>query len=110
MPTAFVVRERVPSFRFEFLVCGLAGPGRTRVDQQHPGPELRPGEAGLSAGRPHTGGDATGATARGPPQGPTRSPVEECAGSARARSPRSGVAQPPGESPAFGRVKKRRDV
>src|SRR5881296_832676 len=46
-------------------------------------------EAGLTRG-----GDAAGATARGPVQAPTTSPVEECVGFAHARFPRSGVPTP----------------
>src|SRR2546427_5691750 len=117
MPTAFVVRERVPSFRFEFLACGLDGSARRAFTSKQRGPELRPGGAGLSAGRPHTGGDAAGATARGPPQMSTSTPVEECAGFARARSARSAVPKTRAKAqlsrglrPGIGRVRDRMQV
>src|SRR5256885_282987 len=43
------------------VLGGCSRTVRTRVHQQHRGPERRPGAAGLRGGRPHTGGDASGA-------------------------------------------------
>src|SRR6266511_1076493 len=68
--------------------------GVKRPNRKSPkGPEVRAGEAALTAGRTHAGGDAKRHRPRGSGQSPTRAP-QECAGSARARSPRSGVPHP----------------
>src|SRR5439155_4574052 len=73
-----------------------------RVHRRQSGPERRPGAAGLRGGRTHSGGDASGAAARGPIHSLRKTPRR----SARAlpvRVPREAPHLTPPESEAFAR-------